>query len=100
MKTNEFYPVHDPLPTKILESLGLHRDGPRIRDAQGEKVWADDIKAMPTGEFRCPKEGEWYLSGAIVEAYRAGSDLSSPYYIAQIVLTETVKVTKVIGQAV
>lgn len=35
-----------------------------------------------TGEFRPPLKGEWYLSGAIVEAYLAPNDLSTEYWIA------------------
>jgi hypothetical protein len=35
-----------------------------------------------TGEFRPPLKGEYYLSGAIVQAYRAPSDLNTPYWIA------------------
>lgn len=35
-----------------------------------------------TGEFRAPKQGEYYLSGAIVTAYRAAQDLSTAYWIA------------------
>lgn len=31
---------------------------------------------------RCPHKGEYYLSGAIVTAYRAGQDLGAPYFIA------------------
>lgn len=38
---------------------------------------------IATGEFRRPQEGEWYLSGAIVEAYMAPRDLSIPYWIAK-----------------
>lgn len=37
-----------------------------------------------TGEFRPPRQGEHYLSGAIVCAYRAPNDLSTPYWIAEI----------------
>lgn len=37
---------------------------------------------LKTGEFRTPKKGEFYLSGAIVEAYRAQNDLSTAYHIA------------------
>lgn len=36
-----------------------------------------------TGEFRAPRAGEWYLSGAIVEAYRAPHDSGLPQYIAR-----------------
>lgn len=38
-----------------------------------------------TGEFRAPKRGEYYLSGAIVEAYRAPNDYSTPYWIARFI---------------
>jgi hypothetical protein len=34
-----------------------------------------------TGEFRAPKKGEYYLSGAIPEAYRAPNDLSMEFHI-------------------
>lgn len=33
--------------------------------------------------MRCPKAGEFYLSGAIVAAYRAPADLSSPYQVVK-----------------
>lgn len=34
-----------------------------------------------TGEFRPPRKGEWYASGAIVQAYMAYNDLSDSYWI-------------------
>jgi hypothetical protein len=34
-----------------------------------------------TGEKRPPRKGEWYLSGAIPNAYRAPNDLSIAYHI-------------------
>ena len=48
------------------------------------------VKAKWTGEKRCPKKGEWYLSGCegFVRAYKAPSDLSSEYFIGKIVLVE------------
>ena len=36
-----------------------------------------------TGEFRAPKQGEFYLSGAIVTAYRAPNDLTQEYWTAR-----------------
>jgi hypothetical protein len=33
--------------------------------------------------FRPPKKGEFYLSGAIVQAYRAPNDLSTPYHVVE-----------------
>ncbi len=41
------------------------------------------VKFKATGEFRPPKRGEYYLSGAIIEAYRVANDLSTPYWIAK-----------------
>lgn len=32
---------------------------------------------------RAPKKGEWYLSGAIVEAYQAPNDLTTEYTIVE-----------------
>lgn len=49
-----------------------------------------NLRARATGEKRPPKKGEWYLSGAIVEAYKAPNDLTTAYYIAKIVRIETV----------
>jgi len=36
-----------------------------------------------TGEYREPRQGEYYLSGAMVQAYRAPNDLSTRYWIAR-----------------
>lgn len=38
---------------------------------------------------RNPRKGEWYLSGAIIEAYLAPSDLNSPFHIAVLARTAT-----------
>lgn len=46
------------------------------------------LRAVSTNEFRPPRKGEWYISGAIPEAYRAPNDLSTPYMIAHIVMVE------------
>jgi len=43
-----------------------------------------------TGEFRPPRKGEFYLSGAIIEAYRAPNDLAGAYWIAKQVQPEPV----------
>lgn len=41
--------------------------------------------AIRTGAFRAPRKGEWYLSGAIPEAYRAENDMSEAYYILKLI---------------
>jgi hypothetical protein len=42
------------------------------------------FEAVSTGEFRPPKAGEWFLSGAIVEAFQAYDDMTTSYHIATI----------------
>lgn len=44
-----------------------------------------------TGEFRAPKKGEFYLSGAIITAYQAPNDFTSCYWIAKPVEMVTCK---------
>jgi hypothetical protein len=39
--------------------------------------------AVTTGEFRPPLKGEWFASGATVEAYKAYSDLATSYWICK-----------------
>ena len=45
-----------------------------------------EVRAIHTGEKREPKAGEWYLSGAIVEAYHAPADLGTAYHIARLIV--------------
>lgn len=58
----------------------------------GAAKYKRDVRAQWTGEIRCPQTGEWYLSGAIVEAYRAHNELRTPYHIARLVETTTKRV--------
>ena len=48
-----------------------------------------NVHVVRTGEFREPKRGEWYLSGAIPAGYRATNDLSTKYHIVRLVKTQT-----------
>lgn len=50
-----------------------------------------------TGEVRCPRKGEWFISGAIAEGYLAVNDLSVKHHIGKLV---TVKVTTTIVEEV
>lgn len=43
------------------------------------------LRARWTGEKRAPRAGEWYLSGAIVEAWYASNDLTQEFHIAEAV---------------
>ena len=51
-----------------------------------------NVRARWTGEFYSPCRGEWYLSGAIIIAYRAPNDLDTPFHIAELVRIEERKV--------
>lgn len=52
-------------------------DGRDVYPGEGRRwfVWS--------GEYRAPRKGEWFLSGAVVEAYKAHDDLRHPFYIAR-----------------
>lgn len=52
------------------------------------------FKGKLTGEFRPPKKGEWYLSGAIPECYEAPNDLLSSFNIIEVVKMETIIIEK------
>lgn len=41
----------------------------------------DKRRFIRTGEFRAPRKGEWYLSGAIPGAYCAPNDLPTQHHI-------------------
>ena len=93
LKRGEFYPVCDSIPYEQRKALGLDSNafpmtsiGLGVRGVHG--VW--------TGEFRAPKKGEWYFSGAYIETYLAKNDLSTPYHIARLVRTKTVTKTEII----
>ena len=56
------------------------------------------LMAISTGEFRHPKKGEYFISGAIPEAYLTPNDLSCPYNIATRVKVKHRTVTTVVEE--
>lgn len=73
MKPNDLFPV------AREEHNRLKRYGP----------WRyTKFRARYTGEKRCPKRGEWFLSGSKIEAYYAPNDLTQVYHIAELVLIQ------------
>jgi len=94
----KLYPVVDQLTRDELQKLGLtFSEGLHLQPRTSIGLPARNIMAMATGEKRPPKKGEWYLSGAIVEAYRAPNDMMTPFKIATLVRTETVTVTRIVA---
>ena len=86
----KLYPVIDYIDNQELANVGGNPAFP-ILDIMQQKR---NIRAVYIGETRPPKKGEWFLSGAIVEAYRALNDLTSAYPIARLVMTKTTTTTK------
>lgn len=72
------------------ELLALGVGSPAMSVDEKMKFERQNVRAVPTGEFRCPRKGEWYLSGAIVCAYRAGGNFTSKYHIARLVAVRRV----------
>lgn len=91
---NALYPVADSVPYEQRKELGLGNGHGIACTILG--IQAKNVHAKRTGEKRCPKKGEWYLSGAYVAAYRAREDLTSEYHIAVLVKTKTETITTIV----
>lgn len=50
------------------------------------------VRAVMTGQYRPPRAGEWFLSGACPEAYKAVHDLHTAYAILRLVLVREKKI--------
>jgi hypothetical protein len=84
----QFFPVCDSPSWEEIESLGFsrkERSWPVPSSFCHTKKSGEWVMAIYNKQYRKPKRGEWYLSGAIVSAYKAPNDLSSKYYIAKLV---------------
>jgi hypothetical protein len=56
------------------------------------------VGAIKTGEKRPPKAGEWYISGAIPEAYRQPHDSTISMQIARLVAYEIKTTYRIINE--
>ena len=84
------YPVVDRIPFDLAKRIGVSDKG-RVHGLSWHAV-----KAVATGEVRPPEAGEWFLSGAIVEAHFAPNNLTAPYRIARLVKVriETIEIVE------
>lgn len=73
----------------------LKRD--KLYPLRESPIMPQNLRARWTGEKRCPRKGEWYLSGAIIGAYKARADLTTKFHIAEIVEVTTTEIVRVIG---
>ena len=94
----QIYPLGDRLNTLEREFWNL-----TIEEAsQMVCLWATPNPARPqwigaqaTREYRAPRKGEWYLSGAEVTAYRANGYSNMAYHIARLCMVKTTVVRTV-----
>ena len=81
----ERYPVADMLTGEEIDSLRwLCGNGQYLGLGRYEGGYT--VVAVRTGEFRKPRKGEWFLSGARPAAYRGFNDLSTEYHICRLVV--------------
>jgi hypothetical protein len=61
---------------------------------------AVDHRIISTGEYRPPKKGEWYISGAIAEGYETPNDLpdTMKFWIGKLVKVKVETITTVIEE--
>lgn len=77
---------------KNITVLEIHKDVFHLGDlpsrkemeALGDPDWGQTLKGTLTGEFRPPKKGEWFLSGAIPTCYKARNDLTNKRKIVKL----------------
>ena len=83
------YPIKDRTCEEERRALAItfHEALPQNSDSQTAHF---RVRAVATGEKRPPKKGEWYLSGAVVEAYKAENNLTSSFHIARLVVVEQI----------
>lgn len=60
------------------------------KELRAKGLYPEKVAAQWDGHpARPPRKGEWFLSGAMIGAYRAGQDLTASYHIARLVTVET-----------
>jgi hypothetical protein len=68
----------------------------QLSDYHPDRKWSTNgiihggVMAINSGQFRSPKQGEWYISGAKPMAYKAPNDLGHEYFIATLVKVNTI----------
>lgn len=86
----KLYPVGDHLTFEERKDLAIDFKEGRVFHTAG--IHPDKVAVISTGEYRCPKKGEWYISGAIPTGYRALNDFTGTnmkYHIGRLVKVKT-----------
>jgi len=84
------YPLNDRPTFEDIQALGINGDF-NINKAIACPFTPGEIGivCVKAGEFRPPLAGEWFLSGAIIEAYRTRNNFTTPKQIARLVVVKT-----------
>jgi len=91
------YPLANRIPREQLNALIRKVHGPSPTLGTEATIGPTTyIRAVKTGEKRTPRQGEWYLSGAIPNAYIAHNDLTIVYHILRLVIVEEHRVMKIV----
>jgi hypothetical protein len=75
---------------------GIYPLGDWFPSCKDNAMLNNHLRAKWNGEFRPLKKNEWYLSGAIITAYKAYQDYSIPYFIADIFQVEMVTTVRLL----
>lgn len=79
----KLYPVCDKISAAEAKELGFSKTPQQSITIDG--IVQRGVHAVTTGEKRTPLKGEWYLSGAIPEAYKAQGRMTGNYHICKLV---------------
>ncbi len=106
-----YYPIADRLTGDDAKSLGIKLNDVTVHSRKVCSLSHDgDVNVMakkkihpdhlfdsdmnaPVCVLRPPKQGEWFLSGAVPAAYKATFDMSVSYHILELVLVKKVTIT-------
>lgn len=103
VRKGQTYPFADRVPGDVMKAIydKYSGKGPARSSSDWTELrqWCSSyLRAAWTGEKRPPLAGEWFLSGAKVEAYRAANDLTTAYHVARLVIAvpvEGVEITEI-----
>lgn len=84
------YPLADAIRPEEKDQLGVYGPGGRFRFRK-LGYWIE-VRAIKTGEERCPRKDEWFLSGGgQTTAYRASRDADTSFPILRLVAVRRVE---------
>jgi hypothetical protein len=93
LKRGKVYPLGDALNDRERGFFGIPKNPYGIPE---NRVLGHKIMGIWDGKpRRPPKKGEWYLSGAAINAYRAPNDLTTEFHIAKLCRVEAVTYQKI-----